>query len=498
MKLPDNMLSDNTLQSISQQIEKLLGLNFPKNRWDDLERGLISAAKELGLRENVEALNIWLKDNAFSPKELEILSNHLTVGETYFFRDKAILDVFQKNIIPGILAERFGKDQSINIWSAGCCTGEEPYTLAILLTETIPDLQNWRISILATDINRVFLHKAKEGIYSNWSFRDTPTQLRERYFVRSKSNWQIIPEIKKMVHFSHLNLAEDHYPSPETRTNKIDIIFCRNVLMYFSNELIQSVGKKFYNALNPGGWFITTAVELNDENFSLFTRIQIDKSIVYSRTEKKYHFTVKGHDKAIEKIQLVKKNVPTKPKPVKTPIRLSPVAETSTEKPSLNPINKAKELFNNKQYRPCADLCSHEITKTNNKTEWLMLLVKSFANLGLYDKALDWGAQLLKLDGLNSESYYILATIFFEKKMFTESEMMLKRALYIDQTNVLSHLLIGNVYLSLANHEAAKRHFDNVKKLLASVDENKILEGSEGLTAGGIKEMVRLISVKKT
>ncbi|NOU47758.1 MAG: hypothetical protein HOO86_11950 [Bacteroidales bacterium] len=492
------MLSDNTLHNISQQIGKLLGLDFPKNRWDDLERGLISAAKELGLRENVETLNGWLEGNAFSPKELETLSNHLTVGETYFFRDKAILDVFQMKIIPGILAERFGKNQSINIWSAGCCTGEEPYTLAMLLHETIPDLQNWHVSILATDINRVFLHKAKEGIYSNWSFRETPAQVREKYFIKSKANWQIKPEIKKMVHFSHLNLADDHYPSPETQTNKIDIIFCRNVLMYFSNELIQSVGKKFYEALNPGGWFITTAVELNDENFPLFTRIQIDKSIFYSRTEKKYHFVIKGHEKAVEKIQPVKKNVPAKPKPVKTQVRLSPVNEISTEKPSSNPINKAIELFKNKQYRLCADLCSHEVTKTNNKTEWLMLLVKSFANLGHYDKALDWGAQLIKLDGLNSESYYILATIFFEKKMFTESEMMLKRALYLDQTHVLSHLLIGNVYLSLANHEAATRHFDNVNKLLASVDENKILEGSEGLTAGGIMEMVKLISMKKT
>jgi len=311
------MLSDNTLHNISQQIGKLLGLDFPKNRWDDLERGLISAAKELGLRENVEALNSWLEGNAFSSKELETLSNHLTVGETYFFRDKAILDVFQMKIIPGILAERFGKNQSINIWSAGCCTGEEPYTLAMLLHETIPDLQNWHVSILATDINRVFLHKAKEGIYSNWSFRETPVQLRDKYFIKSKANWQIIPEIKKMVHFSHLNLADDHYPSPETQTNKIDIIFCRNVLMYFSNDLIQSVGRKFYEALNPGGWFITTAVELNDENFPMFTRIQIDKSIVYSRTEKKYHFAVKGQDKAVDKIQPAKKNVPAKPIPIK-------------------------------------------------------------------------------------------------------------------------------------------------------------------------------------
>lgn len=178
------------LHEISTRIAEILGLDFPKNRWADLERGVLSAAKELGLGDSIDNLAIWLAGRNLDPKQLDVLASHLTVGETYFFREKLSLDVFQTQIIPELLAERFGKDQHINIWSAGCCSGEEPYTLAMLLLETIPDLPKWNISILATDLNPRFLKKAKEGIYSSWSYwpiLSSPISILQQFVIQEKS-----------------------------------------------------------------------------------------------------------------------------------------------------------------------------------------------------------------------------------------------------------------------------------------------------------------------
>lgn len=489
------MLSERILHQTSQQVSDLLGLHFPKSRWSDLSRGLIAAAKDLGLGNNLEYINIWFDGRTFTPDELDILTNHLTVGETYFFRDKTVLDAFQNNIIPALLAERFGKNQRINIWSAGCCTGEEPYSLAILLLETVPDIQHWQINILATDLNRTFLQKAAKGIYGNWSFRETPEKLRDRYFTKVKTHWQIAPEVQKMVHFKQLNLAEDSYPSAQSETSYQDIIFCRNVLMYFSNDLIQSIGIKFYEALNPNGWLITTAVEVNDEFFSTFARIQVENSILYQKSEKKVRIYNRWPEPNPD--NKTGKKEPVKQKPhIKNPVLHKHIYEHQKKETQhiKKPLDEANTYFKKGLYQMCADLCSREISFNVDKIPWLVLLVQAYANLGKHEDALSWGAQLLKLDSLNVENYYMLASIYAADKAFADAESLLKRGLYLDQTHILSQLLLGNVYLRLGNQMVAARHFSNVRKLLAPLDENILLEGSDGLTVGSILEMVTALT----
>ncbi len=110
------------MHEISDQISQLLGLNFPKNRWGDLERSLLAACRELGLVPSIENFALWFSEGRYSQEQLNVLIDHLTVGETYFFREKPSLELFRTQIIPELLTERFGKDQQIRIWSAGCCT----------------------------------------------------------------------------------------------------------------------------------------------------------------------------------------------------------------------------------------------------------------------------------------------------------------------------------------------------------------------------------------
>lgn len=149
-----------------EAIAQLFGLRFPKERRADLKRALASAAGEL--KSSEDTLLDALIAGALDDRQRDTLASHLTVGETYFFRAPELLDALREHVLPMLVRERAGS-RRLRLWSAGCCTGEEPYTLAMLLRESIPDIDAWQVSILATDVNPRFLHKARQGIYGEWS-----------------------------------------------------------------------------------------------------------------------------------------------------------------------------------------------------------------------------------------------------------------------------------------------------------------------------------------
>ena len=147
-----------------------------------------------------------------------------TAGSSSALRDQ---------ILPEIIRRRRGRNQCLRIWSAGCSTGEEPYSLAILVRELLADIGDWKIHILATDINEDALAAAREGIYRNWSFREVEEHYRQQYFTPEGESSRIRPEVQSMVSFRYLNLADDRYPTAATGTDALDLILCRNVMIYF-------------------------------------------------------------------------------------------------------------------------------------------------------------------------------------------------------------------------------------------------------------------------
>jgi chemotaxis protein methyltransferase CheR len=234
-------LSDQILSRFSEFVTVRFGLHYPRKRWRDLQRGLVCAAREFGLKDAAECIR-WLTSTELTRSELDILAGCLTIGETYFFREPNGFEALKTEILPALISARRGKDQRLRIWSAGCATGEEPYSIAMLLQRMIADLPKWHVTILATDINPEFLRTAARGVYGDWSFRSVPAGIKEKYFTRTgEGKFEISGTIKKMVTFAPLNLAEDPYPSLVNNTNALDIIFCRNVLMYFAPHQIQKV-----------------------------------------------------------------------------------------------------------------------------------------------------------------------------------------------------------------------------------------------------------------
>ncbi len=205
--------------------------------------------------------------------QIEILASHLTVGETYFFRDKRLFKTLEESILSELIQLRRNSGRYLRIWSAGCSSGEEPYSIAILLSKMIPDIGDWGITILATDINTRFLQKAADGVYGNWSFRDIEPGIKEGFFNQKEDGrFEVLSRIREMVTFSYLNLVEDAYPSLVNNTNALDIIFCRNVLMYFVPELAGKVVRNLHRSLVDGGFLIVSPTESSIPIFSQFTR----------------------------------------------------------------------------------------------------------------------------------------------------------------------------------------------------------------------------------
>ena len=191
--------SDTQLAMISRCITDEMGLYFPEDRWKDLVRGISGATVELGCRDTADFVNRLLA-SPVNKKLIEVLARHLTTGETYFFREKQVFEILKNRILPELIRSRAGLNKTIRIWCAGCSSGEEPYSVAILLKQMLPDIRNWNITIRATDINLDALARARAGIYGDWSFRDLEVNIRTTFFIEAeKGRYEILPEIKKMV-----------------------------------------------------------------------------------------------------------------------------------------------------------------------------------------------------------------------------------------------------------------------------------------------------------
>ncbi|HET7767238.1 MAG TPA: protein-glutamate O-methyltransferase CheR [Chloroflexota bacterium] len=183
------------------------------------------------------------------------LAGQVVIGETHFFRVRPQMEALRHVVLPDLIAKRRAS-RCLRVWSAGCSTGEEPYTLAILLREQLPAAEEWQIEVVGSDLNPRFLRAAREARYGEWSFRDTSEEIRERYFERDDRRWRLREPLRRMVRFVELNLTDRQLPSVWAPGTELDLIVCRNVTIYFGSETTRQLHEFFTRSLAPDGWFI--------------------------------------------------------------------------------------------------------------------------------------------------------------------------------------------------------------------------------------------------
>ena len=469
---------------LSTLIAERMGLHFPPDRWDDLERGFAAAAREFGF-DDAQSCADWLFSAPATRDQIQVLANHLTVGETYFFRDQATLQALSNHVLPDLIRSRRGKTQRLRFWSAACCSGEEPYSLAILLHQLLPDLADWHVTITATDVNPRFLHKAAEGVYSEWSFRNAPPGLNRRYFTRTAGGrWSLIPEIRRMVSFSHLNLVEDVYPSLETNTNAMDVILCRNVLMYFAPTQMKRVIDSLGGCLIEGGWIIVSPSEASSALFSRFETVNLPDAIFFRKPGRR----VVGDWQVAEAptLRSAAESFRHEPAAVEEPDTLATLQETVE---SVAPLAAAEALYRDGRYDECASFLIAAEVQTSGPSSF-SLLARALANQGRLDEALQWCERWIATDKMNPAGHYLRAVVLIEQGTEEEARASLQRAIYLDPDFVLAHFTLGSLAKSAGRLEQAEKHFANALMLLRRFDPGALLPESEGLTVGRLTETI--------
>lgn len=490
-------LSTLQLAQLAEFVASHMGLHFPPERAADLQRGMQAAAREFGFQDAGECAQ-WLLSAPLTREQEEILAGNLTVGETYFLRERGVFAMIEEQVLPELIRTRRGGEQRLRLWSAACCSGEEPYSLAISVRRMLPDLANWQVTILASDINPRFLRRAARGVFGEWSFRDTPPGFKERHFTRTEDGrWEIQPEIRRMVDFFQLNLAKDAYPSLLNNTNAVDLILCRNVLIYFAPEPFARVIKNLARCLTEGGWLVLGPNEVSQAALPDLAPVRFPGTVFHRKDSSsprpaelrfpRWEEEGQRRDFSTPPVAtFFAPDIPVVPEPASVaPLPMETVP--SPGEPALLPVyEQAVTLFDQGRYADAAALLAGDSTEPRV----LALLVRAKANQGRLAEALAGCDRLIAADKLNAEGHYLRATVLQELGELTAAVSAFKRALYLDQDFVPAHFALGHLARAQGRRAEADRHFANALALARRHRPEEILPETEGLTAGRLAEIL--------
>lgn len=438
-----------------------IGLHFPPERETDLLRGLRNAARNAGLGNAIDYSRRLLSASP-QPADLHHLAAHLTIGETYFFREEQALRALSQHVLPKLIAARRGKVQRLRLWSAACSTGEEAYSLAILLQELLPDWNEWELTILATDINPQSLEKASAGVYGEWSFRALPAELRRRYFTPTADRRSAISEsIRRRVNFVEANLAADSAPEFPADATGMDVILCRNVLIYFTAEQGRKLVAKLHAALAPGGCLVVSPSEFSQHLFADFMPLNFPGTLLYRKP-------------------LPEERIAELPVPRASPISFTPA------RPKPSPAQEPRHPAVTPAVRRTAAPTAPASPSPDHGA-----MARTFANQGKLGDALASCERWIEADKVNPAAHYLHATVLHELDNNDGARRALQRCIYLQPDFALAHFALGNLARGSGQEADSQRHYRNANRLLEAQPPDAPLPESEGLTAGRVAAIVR-------
>ncbi|AWK89234.1 CheR family methyltransferase [Azospirillum thermophilum] len=258
------------------------GLSYTEAKRYYVDRRVAARMAAAGVERFPDYLNL-LRFQA-SGEELQTLVNLMTVNETYFFREKYQFDCLVHDVLDEVVQGR-PKGERLRIWSAGCSTGEEPYSIAIMLLEYWSKVDDYEIELYASDIDSKVLARAQEGVYEERALQMLPAELREKYFSPVGSGrWQIMQELRESIDFSRINIVE---PEDVRPFRDIDVIFCRNLLIYFDDLGRREAAAMFFDALAPCGFIALGHSESMSRMSSLYIPRRFPDAILYQKPRAK-------------------------------------------------------------------------------------------------------------------------------------------------------------------------------------------------------------------
>lgn len=466
------------------------GLYFKDCDLRDFQNALLHRMHERKIASPLAYYNI-LTVSEKKEEELRELLNDLTVNHTFFFRNEPQFKVLKEKILPEIIARKKERmmtnpggtkeKPSLRVWSAGCSTGEEPYSIAMAVKEAIPDSKNWDIQIVATDASTSALGAARKGIYGLNSMRLVNKEHRDLYFFERtgtgrKAEYEIRDMIKNLVRFSYFNLME------ENDLAEFDIIFCCNVTIYFEIETTMRVMDKIYHSLNDDGYLFIGSSESLQFISNKFKMLDWEEAIYYrKRAAKEVLSEIKVPvrqgvevDRVLEEIS--RKELEAQLKGFKSP-------ETKMAKNIDEILAEVIKNLYAKKYYVALDLVEQAHKISRDAIEPYYLEAETLSSLGRFEEAKDKLRTALELDPLFAPAYYLFGSLFSDEGKLEEAKKSFKKAVYLNKDFTMAHFSLANIYKNEGQPNEAIREYRNTLNLLVKNAPDDIIAYSGGFSA---------------
>ncbi|MBF0158250.1 MAG: tetratricopeptide repeat protein [Magnetococcales bacterium] len=479
-----------------------IGLVLPAHEDPLIEQLLQERPRQLRLTVE-DYLKLLQGYHAAAEEEWRQLVFDLTTGESYFFRDTGQMTLLQEVLLPELLQRR-RQEKTLRIWSAGCSTGEEPYSIAILLDQLLPDASDWRIVLMGSDINDRALDRARQGRYGSWSFRRIERSVMEHYFTadatdgRGGHHWRLVERIRRMVTFRRVNLVHDLFPSDLNDLRAMDMIICRNVFIYFTSETIRNLVGKFVRTLSPGGFLMTGHAEMHNiaRPAELSLRL-FSASAVYQRLE--------------QQVTASPPVVLTQHQPSSSISSAIPTSRRSGSRRrqdgSSNPVEAGRQnqppaavelqqLFIQGLYQELIRLLEQSSpTKDGERQYWL---ARAYANSGNLKQAEQECRQAMTLEPLSARHHTLLAHIFHEQGQRSQTVDALKKALYLDSSYLSAYLTLAMIHRSEGNIQQSRRLYGTALELIVALPDGARVEYHEEWQVRELQRQVEQLLAEST
>jgi chemotaxis protein methyltransferase CheR len=471
-------------------IHKHSGIFLEESKLDSLRISLLARATRL----DCPGWDSYFETLARDEAEFRELMSLITINETSFFRFPGQFDALRTVVLPQLAAEREGDSRAIRIWSAGCSTGEEPYSIAMTFADSGLEAMGWRGEVMGTDVSTKALGVAKAGAYPARGVVGLADETIRRHFVRVDDTYRVASHPRSMVDFSYQNLIKEPYPL--ALMGNWDVIFCRNVTIYFKLESTRRVVHNFFNSLNEGGYLFVGHSETLTSISDQFDPVEIGGVFLYRKpTPLRVHAVVQParatpRGAAPRRPERVREQA--LPQPVVAPEAApdgEPVALTGAE------AQLAEARVHVAEGRPAQALAivDQVLAADGNNTDAYLLAAHVHADSGDYVRALAECERALAANPLLPGARYLLGVIHLREGDIVHAVSEFKRTVYIEPDFVLAHVSLGTIYRGEGRNAEAVREYENALRALY-----KNPEGEWTLFLGGWKADVVLKTCERS
>ena len=461
------------LNSLCNRITLKSGIGFDERKRKQLEEIVGTRCKILGLNHISDYYKL-LRIPSVKGREFSTLMDILTIQESFFFRHKAQFHALRHFCLPPLIDKKKPNHGRINIWSAGCANGEEAYSIAMLIRDLVFDDFQMKFYIKGTDISRQALRKATEGVYTERAIRGLAPHYLDRYFTKQKDRYHLCADIKTMVDFEYFNLSEE--PFKMDTMPRWDIIFCRNVIIYFTQDHSRKLMKNFYGSMAEGGFlfagFSETMRYLNDD----FIPIQMDDAFIYRKPLPEH---------------ALKSATASRSKSIKKHFQKSPSKKPILSTKDTRRITTGKVEIHPPQTVPQPTEIENTAITPSKSLDENLSVARELADKGETIAAVTILDNIIRQDPLHAQAYFMLAMIHGDAGNPDQSSHFLKKVIYLEPENPLARLHLADIFKTASRKTDATREYANVISLLENRKNLEEEEFGDGFTGQAILNAAR-------